>query len=72
MRKSEIIVLERSKQMYWRSRTLVDKRYVLIFLIFKRSDSIDTIFEILCDVKVTVTVQDISAQGELECDLSVN
>jgi len=65
-------VLERSKQMYWRSRTLVVKRYFLICLIFKRSDNIDTTFEIQSDEKVTVTVQDISAQGEIECHLSDN
>jgi hypothetical protein len=52
--------------MYYRSQTLVS-----ICLIFKRSDSIDTIFEILCDVIVNVTVQDISAQSELEWGLSV-
>ena len=58
--------------MYLRSRTMVDKRYFLMRLIFKRSESIDTLFEIQSDVKVIVTVQDISAEGDLECDLSDN
>jgi len=51
---------------------MVDKRYFLMRLIFKRSESIDTLFEIQSDVKVIVTVQDISAEGDLECDLSDN
>ena len=50
----------------------MDKRYFLICLIFNRSDSIDTIFEIQSDVIVNVNVQEISAQVELECDLSDN
>ena len=51
---------------------MVDKRYFLMRLIFKRSESIDTLFEIQSDVIVNVNVQEISAQVELECDLSDN
>ena len=58
--------------MYWRCRSLVGKGYVLICLIFIRSFSMDTNSEILGDVIMNVTVQEISAQGELEPDLSVN
>ena len=51
---------------------MVGKGYVLICLIFIRSSSMDTNSEILGDVIMNVTVQEISAQGELEPDLSVN
>jgi len=58
--------------MYCRSGTLVDRLYVLIRLIFLSSDCMATILKILYDVIVTVTVQELSAQGVLEGELSVN
>jgi hypothetical protein len=56
-------------QVYCKSRKLADNRYVLIRLIFMTSGLWPTIG---CDVTVTVTVQEISAQGGLESELSVN
>jgi len=59
-------------QMYCRSRTLVDGLYVLISSIFLSSDCTATILKILYNIIVTVTVQELSAKGVLEGELSVN
>jgi len=56
-------------QLYCRSRTLVDRRYAFVFF---RSDLYGFNIQNLPAWYVSETVQELSAHGDLESELSVN